>query len=120
MRWYTARLYTAIETGKDRLGRSQVRTVECGCCLVRIAPVNAGYDDTEGNSAHYVRRNFITRKPADYFDDKNIVSFETRGKLYQLEEVTSFENGETMIRGVYYKPEVKDGVQSDTQGAEEA
>lgn len=112
MRWYTARLFRKKVTGKDRLGVEQVKEVECGWCTVRVAPVHASKMDETGNTAHFVERNFITMKPARDF--QGVTKIETRGKVYELKEVTDLENGQTMLNGIYYKPEVnKHGVQLD-------
>ena len=103
MRWYEATLYELAPTGKDKLGHEISEEIECGSCLVRKAPVKAVQGDIEGNRYKTITRVFLTPKPADGF--KGVSSVEVPGRKFRLSNVTSLENGHTMLTCTYDKPE---------------
>lgn len=107
MRWYKATLYRPMITGKDRLGHEIVSDdVKVDYCIVRKAPVKAEQGDIEGNRYKTITRAFLTPQMADTF--KGITSVGVLGRKFRLENVTSLENGHTMLTCVYCKPEVDD------------
>lgn len=114
MRWYEATLCRQDAYTEDKLGHPVVDEVEFDTCIVRKAPVKAVEGDIEGNRYRTMRRTFLSpRQPHQFI---GVSSMRVCGVKYQLENVTSLENGHTMLTCVHCKPEAEHAREDHCQG----
>lgn len=90
MKWYRAKIYERVETGRDATNNPVYELQATDkTILVRTAPQTPNRDNTEGNRFDLVNRTFLTKAQMSLLEDA--AAIEVDGILYSLESVSAWD-----------------------------
>lgn len=101
MRWRKAQLMGMRKVGEDALHKPIEQEEKLSDVLVRLAPVAASSDGTEGNAFKYVTRTFFTAAPKARFEGASSIAY--GGEAYRIDRVSESASG-TVVTATRSKP----------------